>query len=151
MTCCRCCDGAPSRFGHRHLTGGWTRSRRARRWPIPSSASPLITLTRLSATSRWDCTQSPTSRLSSRWGTARWWLWNWWLGILGGRWKPFSRLAAFSMIRQGQLCFFDELYFDYWWLETLFVWYWRHVFQIGILLYIVRKVTGIDFSCSDIQ
>ena len=30
-------------------------------------------------------------------------------------------------------------------------WYWRHVFQIGILLYIVRKVTGIDFSCSDMH
>ena len=35
--------------------------------------------------------------------------------------------------------------------DQLVIWYWRHVFQIGILLYIVRKVTGIDFSCSDIQ
>ena len=29
-------------------------------------------------------------------------------------------------------------------------WYWRHVFQIGSLLNIVEKVTGIDYSCYDI-
>ena len=28
--------------------------------------------------------------------------------------------------------------------------YWRHVFQFGNLLNIVEKVTGIDYSCSDI-
>ena len=41
---------------------------------------------------------------------------------------------------------------DIWLRWILFdIWYWRYVFQIGILLNIVEKMTGIDSSCSDIH